>query len=102
MSLTMISVTSCSVESTYLLMAVHLTDSMPMVSGTIETDPACAALAFERPHSATLPNAGRQAPLEAAARDERRLEAVACTPMFGLVLGRDSGSAPLIPQPLIL
>src|SRR6266581_1494385 len=59
MSLTMISVTSCSVESTYLLMAVHLTDSMPMVSGTIETDPACAALAFERPYSATLVRIGR-------------------------------------------
>src|SRR5882762_3667570 len=28
-------------------------------------------------------NAGRQAPLEAAARHERRLEAVACTPSLG-------------------
>ena len=30
-----------------------------------------------------MSNAGRQAPLEAAARHERRLEAVACTPLLG-------------------
>ena len=32
------------------------------------------------------PNAGRQAPPIAAARDERRLLAVACTPLLGAVL----------------
>src|SRR6266516_2578070 len=62
MSLTMISVTSCSVGSTYLLMAVHLKNGVPMVSGSAETDPACGALAFERPHSATLPNDPAQLP----------------------------------------
>ena len=36
----------------------------------------------EHPHAKT-PNARRQAPLEAAATQERRLEAVACTPLFG-------------------
>ena len=38
------------------------------------------------------PNAGRQAPLEAAARHERRLEAVACTPLFGRVTPQDTSA----------
>ena len=33
------------------------------------------------------PNAGRQARLEAGARYERTLAAVACTPLFGAVYG---------------
>src|SRR6266540_6680864 len=38
---------------------------------------------FSSPMLQKQPNAGRQARLEAAARHERRLEGVACTPWLG-------------------
>ena len=44
-----------------------------------------------------MPNAGRQARLEAAARNERRLEGVACTPLLGAGSGRDDMELPSQP-----
>src|SRR5262249_3262994 len=43
----------------------------------------------ETPSLSWRDNAGPQAPPMAEARDERRLLAVACRPMFGNVFGRD-------------
>ena len=43
----------------------------------------CVAF-FSSPMLQKQPNAGPQAPLEAEATQERRLEAVACRPWFGV------------------